>query len=297
MPNSIINNIATETTGIITESGFAALASAAGFPALAFASPLAKGLILGIIENCYNDCAQRTLSIRESKKLDQVSKVALHTFRELAETDGVVAWEMDRDPSYFDYAYEVAEHITLEAIRQSELKKVDILGRFYGSHIYKGNRDWQDMHQMITMAGTLTLRQLIMIRLIADDFEGLDTYLFIGNPSACVEINRLKDYGIWQTEGAAFGINESCSLQLDSIIPTIYSEQVCESLMLERLSNDDIERTIDSLHLTSEGSKEKVLTEDDYNRHTNWQEFDSNGQIAIDPSVLKREEEPYERDF
>ena len=67
--------------------------------------------------------------------------------------------------------------------------------------------------------------------------------------------------------------------------------------MLERLSNDDIERTIDSLHLTSEGSKEKVLTEDDYNRHTNWQEFDSNGQIAIDPSVLKREEEPYERDF
>ena len=57
MPNSIIKNIATEA---IRESGFAALATAAGFPALA--SPLVKGIILGIIENCYNDYAQRTLS-------------------------------------------------------------------------------------------------------------------------------------------------------------------------------------------------------------------------------------------
>lgn len=266
MPNSIIKNIATETTGAIIESGLGALASAAGFPAFAFASPLAKGLVLGLIENCYNDCAQRTLSIRESKKLNQVSKVALQTFRELAEKDGVVAWEMDRDPSYFDYAYEVAEHVTLEAIRQSELKKVDILGRFYGSQFYKGNREWQDMHQMITMAGSLTLRQLIMIHLIADEFDGLDINMFIGNPSACVEINRLKDYGIWQTKGAAFGINESCPLQLGSIIPTYYSEQVCESLMLDRLSQEDVERTIESLRLTSEGSKERVLTEENYNR-------------------------------
>lgn len=266
MPNTIIKNIVTETAGAITESGFAALATAAGFPALAFTPPLAKGLILGIIENCYNDCAQRTLSIRESKKLKKVSEMALYTFRELAETDGVVAWEMDRDPSYLDYAYEVAEHVTLEAIRQSELKKVDILGRFYGSQLYNDNRDWQDMHQMITMAGSLTLRQLIMIRLIADEFDGLDTNMFIGNPSACVEINRLKDYGIWQTEGAAFGINEPSPLQLGGIIPTYYSEQVCESLMLDKLSQEDIERTIDSLRLTSEGLKGKVLTEEDYNR-------------------------------
>lgn len=269
MPNSIIKIIATETSGAIVESGFAALASAAGFPAFAFASPLAKGLVLGLIESCYNDCAQRTLSIRESKKLNQVSKVALQTFRELAEKDGVVAWKMDRDPSYFDYAYEVAEHVTLEAIRQSEFKKVDILGRFYGSQFYKGNREWQDMHQMITMAGSLTLRQLVMIHLIADEFDGLDINMFIGNPSACVEINRLKDYGIWQTKGAAFGINESCPLQLGSIIPTYYSEQVCESLMLDRLSQEDVERTIESLHLTSEGSEEKVLTEEDYNKISN----------------------------
>ncbi len=269
MPNSIIKIIATETSGAIVESGLAALASAAGFPAFAFASPLAKGLVLVLIESCYNDCAQRTLSIRESKKLNQVSKVALQTFRELAEKDGVVAWEMDRDPSYFDYAYEVAEHVTLEAIRQSEFKKVDILGRFYGSQFYKGNREWQDMHQMITMAGSLTLRQFVMIHLIADEFDGLDINMFIGNPSACVEINRLKDYGIWQTKGAAFGINESCPLQLGSIIPTYYSEQVCESLMLDRLSQEDVERTIESLHLTSEGSEEKVLTEEDYNKISN----------------------------
>ena len=127
------------------------------------------------------------------------------------------------------------------------------MGRYYGRQFYKGNIDWQDMHQMITMAGSLTLRQLIMIRLIADDFKGLDTKSFIGNPSACVEINRLLDYGIWQKDGAAFSINDSIAPQLADIISTPYSKEVSEALMLDRLSEEDIQRTIYSLNLKTEG--------------------------------------------
>ena len=78
--------------------------------------------------------------------------------------------------------------------------------------------------------------------------------LFIGNPSACVEVNRLKDYGIWQTSGAAFGINESVEIQLDNIIATIYSDKVSEELMLDRLSDNDIQIVIESLGLTEKGT-------------------------------------------
>jgi len=246
---NISKNITSQIAGTAIDTAFAALATAAGFPEIALL-PLAKGLVLGLIENCYNDYAQRTLSIRETKKLNQVSKVALQTFHELAEKDGVEAWKLNIDASYAEHAYEVAEHATMEAIRQSESAKVDILGRYYGQSFYKRETNWQDMHQMISMVGSLTLRQIVMIRLISEGFKGLDSKLFITNPSACVEINRLKDYGIWQTTGAAFGINESVLPSLEDIIETNYVNQVSEALMLEHLSEEDVLRTIDSLKLS-----------------------------------------------
>ena len=268
MNNSVTKSIISEIAGTATEVGFEALASLAGFPMANLALPFAKGLVLGLLENCYNDCAQKTLSIRETKKLNRISTIALQTFRELAEKDGVVAWEMNIDPAYIDYSYEVAEHATMEAIRQSELAKVDILGRYYGKQFYEGAVDWQDMHQIITMTSTLSLRQIVLIRLISIDFKGIDTNLFVSNPSACVEINQLLDYGIWQTEGASFGTNDSWAIQLRSIIPTVYSDDVSKALMLDHLSEEDVKRTVDSLRLTMEGTPQRELTEEDFDKRT-----------------------------
>ena len=90
------------------------------------------------------------MSVRESKKLNQVCSTAMRTFCELAEKDDVIAWEMRMNPKLIDYSFEVAEHATTEAIRQSENAKVDILGRYYGRQLYKGNQSWQDMHQIIS---------------------------------------------------------------------------------------------------------------------------------------------------
>lgn len=270
MAKDIIKNIVSETSAAVLIKGFSSLASLAGLPWLSIPLPLAKGLVLGIVENCFNNCSQMSLSVKEQDKLKQVSLIALQTFRELAEKDGVTAWEINIDPALIDYSYEVAEHITLEAIRQSERKKIDILGRYYGKQFYNSNTDWQDMHQIITMVGNLTFRQLSMIRLISEGFKGFDGDLFIGNPSACVEINRLKDYGIWQTQGASFGINESWPMRLDSIIATLYSDQVKEELMLSSISDDDIQRTIDSLHLTKDGNPLVELTEEAFKKSTSY---------------------------
>lgn len=269
MDKNIVKSIISEVTGEVTETSFMVLASAAGFPAVAL--PFAKGFVLGLLENCYNDCAQRTLSVRENKKLNEVSKVALETFWELAEKDCVVAWDMNIAPEHMEAAFEVAEHATLEAIRQSEMKKVDILGRYYGRQFYKGYTNWQDMHQIITMTGSLTFRQLVMIRLISESFKGYDNTLFISNPSACVETNRLKDYGIWQTDGVKLGSDESSPIQLNSLIKTDYSILVNEALMLDKLSEEDIRRTIDSLQLKEEGIIQKTLTEEEFEQRTTWQ--------------------------
>lgn len=279
--DNITKNIAAEAIGSASEIGFAALATAAGFPPIALAAPLAKGLVLGLLENCYNDCNQRTLSVAEVQKVSQEYKIALQTFLELAEKDGVTAWELNIEQAHIDNAFEVAEHVTLEGIRQSERKKVDVLGRFYGRTLYKQNADWQDMHQIITMVGNLTMRQLVVLRLIVEGFKGFDSNIFISNPSACVEINRLRDYGIWKTTGIAFGIDESNYIPLKFLHPTDFAVHVYETLMLEKIPNETIQETVKSLHLMFQGKQQDILTKEQYDTDIASM-YDENGNIRID---------------
>ena len=293
--SSLINNTTrsalAQGAGAVVSKGFAALMTTLGIPQATILTPLVRGATIGVMNTCYDDITSRALSKLENDKVNQVSETALQTFMELAEEDGVTPISMQIEQGQLEYAYEVSEGLMLTAIRQSQRKKVDVLGRYYGRAFYKGDIDWQDMHQTINMVGSLTLRQIILIRLISEGFKGIDNKLFISNPSACVEVNRLKDYGIWQTEGAAFGTNDSWAIQLESIIPTIYSDRVCEVLMLDKLSDEDVARTIDSLKLTTEGEPQHVLTIEDYKQHTEWQEFDKDGNFVIDGGTAPIEEQ------
>ena len=222
-----------------------------------------------------------TLSVREKDKLSLASRTALQTFREQAEKDGVIAWQINMDPSYLESAYEVAEHLTLEAIRQSETKKVEVLGHYYGSQFYKGNTDWQDMHQIITMAGTLTYRQMVLIRLICDGFDGISQELFITNPSACVEINRMQDYGLWMTDMAMFKDDSSAKIQIKLLKPTGYAKMVYDALMMEKLLDDDIKRTIESLAISEEGEPAEGITKEDFEAATTWNYDEKDERLAL----------------
>lgn len=284
-----MRNALTQLAGSLTENGFTALVSAYNLPAgltLSVAQAVAKGTMQGIMQNCYDEVQSMALSKREVAKHNLVFDIAERVYFEFAATniDNSVSQTFVIDQAYLENISETAEHVSLEAIRQSELRKIEVLGRYYGREFYfHGPQiDFQDMHQIITMVGNLTYRQIVLIRLINEGFAGYDSNLFISNPSACVEINRLRDYGIWKTTGAAFGINESGAIQLCTLVATGYTKMVCESLMLERLSMDDINRTVESLRLSSEGTPKHELSEEDYIQHTSWQQFDDDGNVVID---------------
>lgn len=290
--DNIMRNVITQLTGNLSDAGFTALVTAYNLPAgltLGVAKAIVRSTMQGVMQNCYDEVQSRALSKREVTKHNLVFDIAERTYFELAANDmgNGPSQDIVLEDAYYQQVYETAEHVSIEAIRQSEMRKIEALGRYYGGEFYKhgANIEFQDMHQMITMIGELTYRQIVMIRVISGDLENLDGNLFVGNPHACVEINRLKDYGIWQTEGAAFGINESWAIQLKSIIPTIYSEQVSNALMLDRLSDEDVKRTIESLGLTTEGERQNIITEEDYKKHTEWQSFDEDGNLQLDNGI------------
>ena len=129
------------------------------------------------------------------------------------------------------------------------------------------------MHQMITMAGTLSFRQIVLIRMINEGFGGLNPELFITNPSACVEINRMQDYGLWMTDMAMFKDDASARIQIKLLKPTEYTKMVCDVLMLETISKEDIQRVLDSLAISEQGEPAEGISKEDFEASNYWTEY------------------------
>lgn len=269
----MIKTFLTEVGGNITEEALDSIILSYNLPAgiaLKTIKAIVKSSTQSIISNCYDDITHRQLSSREAQKHNSVFEIAIRTFIDCAHNDNVESMFIISDDAQYEYAYEVAEHLSMEAIRQSEQKKIDILGRFYGKQFYEGRMNWQDMHQVIAMTGELSYRQIILIKLICERFSGMDQESYISNPSACVEINRLLDYGIWRREGAAFSTDNSNHILLKRVNPTEYAKLIYDVLMLNHIESEDIERTIESLHIVREGIKVEILTQEEYKQHTEW---------------------------
>ena len=147
------------------------------------------------------------------------------------------------------------------------------LGQFYGRAFYYCDLDWQDMHQIINLCSDMSFRQLVLIKLICEGFNGNDPELFITNTSACVETNRLLDYGIWFIEGATFATNNSAKIQLQLLVPTDYAKLLYKVLMLERISDEDVKRTIDSLKLSEFGERLELISKEEVKSHSEWEEL------------------------
>jgi len=279
-----MRNALTQMTGVLTDNAMSDLIMAYDLPAgltVKIAQAVIRGSMQGVMQNCYDDVIKRQLSSREVQKHLLVFDIAEKTFMELAINDNIDHIAIMMDDSELKYAYEVAEHLSLEAIKQSQDKKIEILGRYYGKRFYQGPADWQDMHQIITMAGSLSLRQIVLIRLIVEGFKDIDPDNFITNPSACVEVNRMRDYGLWRIDMAMFENDSSAGIQIKRLTPTKYTKTVCDALMLEKLSDDDIKRTIESLAISDEGEPAKGLTEEEFVASNSWEYVESEEGINV----------------
>ena len=163
-----------ELSGVTTEHALSEMVAIFNLPAglsLKLVQAVVKSGAQHIMGNCYDDIASRSLSVKEEDKHDRVFKIAENIYWELAEKDNVHSMVIYFDESYIQYAFEVAEHVSLEAMRQSESAKIQVLGQFYGRAFYYCDLDWQDMHQIINLCSDMSFRQLVLIKLICEGFN------------------------------------------------------------------------------------------------------------------------------
>lgn len=249
--NEAIIDTATDKTGDII---LATAGTVLGGPVAGVAVPIAVKFLANIIKSSMQtvskDMTCRQLSDIQLSKLERVCKAMSATLLELSKADAdqnaVVHPETE---DYLHSTFETAEHVFITAINESQWAKLDVLGKFYAKEIYTDNRNWHNIHQVTSMIDNLTYRQIVMIKLLADNrFAVKDRIVpVISDPDACVEMWKLSDIGVWRMEGMHFGKNNSYRIQCDNIYPTKYCRELSERLMLDTLNSNDIDDVFKSM--------------------------------------------------
>ena len=202
------------------------------------------------------------LSEIQKKKFDIVINRATKTFNKLIKTEEQTLLH----PESYDYiqnSLEFSLHILQNAINESQFKKLEVLGDFWGKSIADGNIDWDNLHTEGNIFNSLTYRQLILLRLLDDGFPDIQQELCINNPSICVELNQLLQLGFWKTSGVYFGTNNSGPIQISELKKTDFCSSFVERLMLNNLDIVDVEKVKNSLFIEESDETLHKMTEED----------------------------------
>lgn len=250
MNEAIIDAVSDSTGEIILATASTVL----GGPLVGVAVPIAMKFLANIIKSSMQtvskDMSCRQLSDIQLAKLERVCKTMSGTLLDLSKADAepyaVIHPEAD---DYLHSTFETAEHVFITAINESQWAKLDVLGKFYAKAIYTDNRNWHNIHQVTSMIDNLTYRQIVMIKLLADNrFAVKDRIVpVISDPDACVEMWKVLDIGVWRMQGITLGKNNSYRIQCDHISPTKYCRELSERLMLDTLDHKDIEGVFESM--------------------------------------------------
>lgn len=251
--NNAIIDISSDKT---TEAILTATSTVVGGPIVGVTIPIAMKFLANIIKSgiqpVSKDMSFRQLSDIQLAKLERVCKSMSMTLLELSKQDAEQSYYMHPESdSYLQSTFETAEHVFITAINESQRAKLDVLGRFYARAIYTDDQNWHNIHQVTSMIENLTYRQIVMIKLLAEDrFAVIDKKMpIITDPDACVEMWKLSDIGAWRLDGMLFGKNNSYRIECNNIIPTSYCRELSERLMLDTLSPKDIDDVLESMKI------------------------------------------------
>ena len=242
---NILNQLAMGGAEVVTTE---ALSSTLGLPpgtglAIATAKGLAKGVAQTAVLKAYDDICSRQISKLEVSQINYAFDKAEKVFWEFVEKYGENAgYAFDASSSEYENAMQVAEGFLLQS-----MKKLDVLGCFYGKSLYYGDNQWETIHHTLKMTERLTYRQIVLIRLICEKFPDIDPTYCITEKDACVETMDLINFGIWATPGAYLSQDNSSPIQLETLVPTEYSFELYKKLMLERIPKEDIDKVIKTL--------------------------------------------------
>lgn len=276
---NILSQLALNTGEVVTTE---VITSSLGLPpgsslGLLVIRSIVRGAAQTAVLGAYDDVVKRQISNLELLKVDSTFEIAEKTFWEFVEQEGEdnAGYGFDTNSLEYQSALETAEGILMQSMREFEHKKLEVLGRFYGRHLYKGSTQWEKIHLTMKMIDRLTYRQLILIRLICAGFPGRDKEMCITSPDVCVETMDLVTYGIWCAPGAFLDQNNSLPIQLNLLVATDYAKELYDELMLGSIDINEVNAVEATFNIRKSNIQKhymSTMTIGDIENSTKWHE-------------------------
>lgn len=207
------------------------------------------------IPNVFKDFQSRPLSPVQKDRLDEVKAETIRTVYRLIEKNG---WDDSHPEShqYIQNYIEYADDLVSKAINESRQQKRLLLGAYLGSSIYSMNYqepDWDNVFYLSSLMDKLTVRQIILIKLIADNFriidDDMEDIVCITNKVAISELKEMGNHNIWVELFSYQPDPTYLAIPLKYMCPTDFTKELISSMLMPCALQDKIDETIKSLYL------------------------------------------------
>ncbi len=245
-------------SGDILSTAITPLLNALGIPttpqSIVVASKMAKIMwdigFVGIIKD-YQD---RHLSTMQQTRLDETAMSALSTYYSLMEKNG---WNDVHPESdiYIQNAIEYSEDLLSKAINESRKTKRAFWGAYLGSTLYRLNitsPNWENAFYLSSLINRLTLRQIILVKLITDRFtmiEDGEEMICVTNKVAISELRELSSQNMWVGHISYQPDPTYIAIPLKYICPTQLAEELLGTTLLPASIDESIDKVVKSLDL------------------------------------------------
>lgn len=234
------------------------LLNAMGIPttpqSMVIATKMAKTMwdigFVGIIK----DFQDRHLSKMQQTGLDETIMSALDTYYSLMKRDG---WNDVHPESaiYIQNAIEYSEDLLSKAINECKKAKRLFLGAYLGSTLYHLNissPNWENVYYLSSLLNRLTLRQIILIKLVNNHFDRIEDsedIVCVTNKVAISELKELANQNMWVGLISYQPDPTYIAIPLKYMYPTELAKELIGSILIPDSIEQSVNDIIESLDL------------------------------------------------
>ncbi len=202
---------------------------------------------VGVI-NVFADYESRHLSNIQQKKLDDIKTYALKAVYQLMEKEGYDDLHPE-SATYTQNIIEYSEDIIFKAINEARQNKRILLGSYLGSTIYtlySSTPNWDNVFYLSSLIDRLTLRQIILIKLVINHFDKIEDgedLVCVTNKVAISELKELANQNLWVGLISYQPDPTYIAIPLKYMYPTELAEELMDSILIP----DSIEQSINDI--------------------------------------------------
>ena len=208
---------------------------------------------IGLIQ-VFSDYESRHLSNIQQNKLDDLKKYAIKTVYQLMEEDGYNDLHPE-SATYIQNIIEYSEDIIDKALNEARHNKRILLGSYLGSTIYtlySSTPNWDNVFYLSSLIDRLTLRQIILIKLVTNNFDRIEDgedFICATNKVVISELKELEKQNMWVGLISYLPDPTYIAIPLKYMYPTELAKELVDSILIPDSIEQSINEIIKSLDL------------------------------------------------